>query len=56
MNAGGGTLVIAVADGGAAVGTEKDGNVERFYIRPGASATDLSARQTNKHIGRRFRG
>lgn len=112
LNAGGGTLVIGVADDGSAVGIQedgfqnedkaylhlvnllnsrigpthmmyvavrfddyknrrvmmvecaraaspaflKDGNVERFYVRTGASTTEFSASQTNEYIGRRFKG
>jgi hypothetical protein len=32
----------------------KDGAVERFYIRTGASTTELTASQTHEYVGRRF--
>lgn len=32
----------------------KDGNVERFYIRTGASTTELTASQTHEYVAQRF--
>jgi len=34
----------------------KDGNVERFYLRTGASTTELTASQTHEYVAHRFRG
>ena len=33
----------------------KDGNTERFYVRTGASTTELTPSQTNEYVAQRFR-
>ena len=55
LNASGGTLIIGVADDGVPVGIQEDGNTERFYVRTGASTTELTPSQTNEYVGQRFR-
>ena len=55
LNAGGGTLIIGVADDGVPVGIQEDGNTEHFYVRTGASTTELTPSQTNEYMGQRFR-
>ncbi|NLE73038.1 MAG: ATP-binding protein [Actinobacteria bacterium] len=55
LNASGGTLIIGVADDGVPVGIQEDGNTERFYVRTGASTTELTPSQANEYVGQRFR-
>jgi len=55
LSAGGGTLIIGVAADGVPVGIQEDGNTERFYVRTGASITELTPSQSNEYVAQRFR-